>query len=79
MTTSEQYVLGPASAAEFCQLWSTHVDALERHLSSNTWALAAATVVVIAYPIARIVIPTLLQAMGTDVVPGVVRTVLHLI
>jgi hypothetical protein len=51
------------------------VDALDRHLSANTWALAAVTVVLIAYPIARIVIPVVLN--GT--VPDVVRTVLNLI
>jgi hypothetical protein len=51
------------------------VDALERHLSANMWALAAVTVVLIAYPIARFVIPAVLRA----VVPDVVRTVLNLI
>jgi hypothetical protein len=51
------------------------VDALERHLSSSMWALAAVTVVLIAYPIARIVIPAIVHA----VVPDVVRTVLSLI
>lgn len=42
---------------------------------SNTWALAAITVVLIAYPIARIVVPAVVHA----VVPDVVRTVLNLI
>jgi len=51
------------------------VDALERHLSANTGAKAAAIVVLIAYPIARIVIPAILHG----IVPDVVRTVLHLI
>jgi hypothetical protein len=75
MTYHEQYTTGPASAAQLCRLWSAHVDSLERHLSANTWALAAVTVVLIAYPIARIVIPAILHR----IVPDVVRTVLNLI
>jgi hypothetical protein len=75
MTNREQYAPIPASAAQFCQLWSVHVDTLERHLSSNRWALAAVTVVLIAYPIARIVIPAVLHG----IVPDVVRAVLNLI
>jgi hypothetical protein len=75
MTDREQYAPGPADGAQFRLLWSAHVDALERHLSTNMWALAAVTVVLIAYPIARFVIPAVLQA----VVPDVVRTVLNLI
>jgi hypothetical protein len=75
MTVREQYTPDPASGAQFCQFWSAHVDALERHLSANTWALAAVTVVLIAYPIARIVIPAALNG----IVPDVVRTVLKLI
>ena len=71
-----QYVPGPANAAEFSELWSDHLDALERHLSANTWALAATTVVLIAYPIARIVIPA---ALLHGLVPDVVRTVLKFI
>jgi hypothetical protein len=51
------------------------VDALDRHLSAKTWALAAVTVVLIAYPIARIVIPAVLNGM----VPDVVRNVLNVI
>jgi len=43
--------------------------------SSNSWALAAVTVVLIAYPLARVVIPAVVHA----VVPQVVRTVLNLI
>jgi hypothetical protein len=43
--------------------------------SSNAWALAAVTVVLIAYPVVRIVFPALVHA----VVPEVVRTVLNLI
>jgi hypothetical protein len=75
MTNRKQYAQGPADAVQFHLLWSAHVDALERHLSVNMWALAAVTVVLIAYPIARFVIPAVLQA----VVPDVVRTVLNLI
>jgi hypothetical protein len=75
MSDREQYAPSPASGAQFCRFWSAHVDALERHLSANTWALAAVTVVVIAYPIARIVIPAVLNG----IVPDVVRTVLKLI
>ena len=61
--------------ALFRRFWSAHVDGLERHLSAHTWALAAATVVLIVYPIARIVIPAVLNG----IVPEVVRTVLNLI
>jgi hypothetical protein len=75
MTDYEQYAPGPAGGAEFRLFWSAHVDALERHLSANRWALAAVTVVLIAYPIARFAIPAVLQAA----VPDVVRTVLNLI
>ena len=75
MAAREQYIPGPACGAQFCRFWSAHVDALERHLSANTWALAAVTVVLIAYPIARIVIPPVLNG----IVPDVVRTVLNLI
>jgi len=76
MTNLTQYAAAPASApAQFCQLWSDHVDALERHLSAKMWALSVATVVLITYPIAQIVIPAVLNA----VVPDVVRTVLSLI
>ncbi|MGA9978351.1 MAG: hypothetical protein WBQ08_06945 [Candidatus Sulfotelmatobacter sp.] len=75
MTNREQYAPSPADAAQFRLLWSAHVDDLERHLSANMWALAAVTVVLIAYPIARFVVPAVLQA----VVPDVVRTVLTLI
>ena len=75
MTDREQYAPYPASAAQFCRFWSAHVDALERHLSANTWALAAVTAALIVYPITRIVIPAVLHA----VVPDVVRTLLNLI
>jgi hypothetical protein len=76
MNCREQYIPGPASAVQMCQFWSGHVDALERHLSANTWALGAVTVVLIAYPIARILIPAILHGI---VLPDVVRTVLNLI
>jgi hypothetical protein len=75
MNYHEQYTPGPVSAVQFCRFWSAHVDALERHLSANMWALAAVAVVLIAYPIARIVIPVILRG----IVPDVVRTVLNLI
>jgi hypothetical protein len=51
------------------------VDALDRHLSTDTWVLAAVTLVLAAYPIARIAIPAMLHG----VVPDVVRTVFNLI
>jgi hypothetical protein len=75
MSYREQYAISPASTIQLCRVWSDHVDALERHLSARTWALAAVTVVVIAYPLARIAIPAILHG----IVPDVVRTVLHLI
>jgi hypothetical protein len=75
MAALEQYISGPACEAQICRLWSAHVDALERHLSAKTWALAAVTVVLITYPIARIVIPAVLNG----IVPDVVRNVLNVI
>ncbi len=53
MSDHEQYSMGPASAVQVSRPWSAHVDALDRHLSGNTWAMAAISVVLIAYPIAR--------------------------
>ena len=73
MTDLKQRIPGSDNAAQLCQFWSAHVDGLERHLSANTWALAAFTVVLIAYPIARIVIPAILHA----IVPNVVQILLH--
>ncbi len=70
-----QYTPDPASAAQLCRAWSAHVDALERHLSVNRWALAAVMVVLVVYPIAQIVTPAVLHG----IVPNVVRTVLKLI
>ena len=75
MSDSKRYSIDPANAVQFCLFWSAHVDALERHLSANTWALAAATLVLIAYPVARMAIPVILHG----IVPDVVRTVLNLI
>ena len=75
MPDRDQYTPGPASGVRLCRFWSAHVDALERHLSANTWALETVTVVLIAYPIARILIPAVLHG----IVPDVVRTVLKLI
>jgi hypothetical protein len=74
MSDRKLYAPGPASALQFCQFWSAHVDALERHLSARTWALTGVTVVLIVYPIARIVIPAVLHC----IVPEVVRSVLNL-
>jgi len=75
MTDRVPYMPGPGSGPHLCQFWSTRVDALERHLSANTWALAAVTLLLIAYPIARIMIPVVLNS----IVPDVVRTVLNVI
>ncbi|MGD0758601.1 MAG: hypothetical protein ABR921_06830 [Candidatus Sulfotelmatobacter sp.] len=75
MNNLQQYAPGPASTVQFFRLWSAHVDALERHLSAKTSALAAVTAVLIAYPIARIVIPAILHS----IVPDTVRSVLNLI
>jgi hypothetical protein len=78
MTHREHYTLSPADAAHLCQVWSDHVDALERHLSAKTWALAATIVVLMAYPIARILIPAAFHDL-VNFVPDVVRNVLHII
>ena len=75
MTHRELYAADPASVAQFNRLWSEHVDALERHLSANTWALAAVTVALIVYPTAKIIIPAIVHA----IVPDAIRTVLNLI
>jgi hypothetical protein len=75
MINRARYISAPINAEQFCRMWSGRVDALERHLSVNTWALGAVTVVLIAYPIARIVVPAVLHG----IVPDVVRTVLNLI
>jgi hypothetical protein len=75
MTNLQQYAASPAGAMQQYRFWSAHVDALERHLAAKTGALGAVIVVVIAYPVARIVIPAVLHG----IVPDVVRTVLNLI
>jgi len=75
MNYREQYSSNPASVVQLCRLWSAHVDALDRRLSADTGTLATVVVVLIAYPIARIVIPAMLHG----IVPDVVRTVLKLI
>lgn len=75
MAARDKYMPGPACETQVCRLWSAHVDALDRHLSAKTWALAAVTVVLIAYPVARIVIPAVLNG----IVPDVVRNVLNVI
>jgi hypothetical protein len=76
MTTIERklYMSNSAGRTELCNTWSAHVDALERHLSANTWALVAVTVLLIAYPVVRVLIPTDIHC----IVPHVVRTVLDL-
>jgi hypothetical protein len=51
---------------------------MKAHLAnrpSSTWAVAAVTLILVAYPIARILVPVLLHA----VVPNAVRSVLNLI
>jgi hypothetical protein len=75
MGRRERYMPDPASAMQLCRFWSDQVDGLDRHLSANRWALAAVTMVLIAYPIARSVIPVMIRG----IVPDVVRTVLNLI
>jgi hypothetical protein len=82
MTNLTQCATDPASAAQFCRLWSDHVDALERHLSAKMWLLTAASVVLMAYPILRIAIPGVVPDIVTvlhGIVPDVVRTVISLI
>ena len=75
MTYHEQYASNPASVMQLCRFWAAQVDGLERHLSAKKWALGTVAVVLIAYPITRFVIPTILDS----IVPHVVRTVLNLI
>jgi len=75
MTHLQPYTPGPASTVDFCRLWDARVDALERHLSARTWALAGVAVVLTSYPIARIVIPAILHG----IVHEVVRSVLGLL
>ena len=80
MRKHKQHATSPASFTQPCQLWSAHLDDLDRHLSANTWALEAVTVVLIAYPIARIVIPAILHdILAHGIVPDVVRNVLRLL
>ena len=74
MTALQQDKTDQVSALQLFEFWSAHVDALECHLSDR-WAAAAVAVVLVTYPIARMVIPVILHG----VVPDVVRTVLKLI
>ena len=74
MTVDAQYT--PVGPAQLNQFWSAHVDALERHLSVNTWALTALSLLLIGYPIARMVMPVFALH---GIVPVIVRNVLHLI
>jgi len=79
MNYRRQHTSSPAITVHYCQLWSAHLDALERHLSAKTWALAGVTVALIAYPIAQIVIPAIRHGIvphGT--LPDVVRVMLNL-
>jgi len=79
MNRRAQCMPGSVNAVEVCRLWSDHVDALDRHLSANRWALAALTVVLIAYPIAQVVVPGILhEIVSHGSLPDVVRTVLNL-
>jgi hypothetical protein len=75
MTDLAHYAPGPTGAAEFCRFWTAHVDALDRHLSANRWALAAVAVVLIVFPIARMVIPAIVHG----ILPDAARSVLNLI
>ena len=74
MTALQQDKPDQVSALQLFEFWSAQVDALEYHLSDR-WAAAAVAVVLVTYPIARIVIPVILHGL----VPDVVRTVLKLI
>lgn len=79
MTDLARYTSDSANAVQF---WSTHVDALDRHLSAGTWAMAAFTLMLMAYPIGQILIPAVFHEMVPilhRIVPDVVRTVLNLI
>jgi len=75
MITHAQCTVDPVTATQVCRTWSAHVDALDRHLATDKWAVAAVTLLLIAYPIARIALPAVLSG----IVPDVVRTVFHLI
>ena len=75
MAARDKYIPSPTFEAQVCRLWSAHVDALDRHLSARTWALAAVTVVLIVYPVARIVIPAVLNGMVPDVVRNVLKVI----
>ena len=63
MTNRVQYTPNPASAVQFCRFWSATWMLSNATSRPSTWALAALTVVLIAYPIARIVIPAVLHDM----------------
>lgn len=75
MTNDMQFTPGAAGSVQLCRFWSNRVDALERYLSTDTWAIAAVTVALIAYPVARILMPAILHG----IVPDAVRTVFNLI
>ena len=73
MMNRSQYAPCPAGTADFCRLWSRHVDTLERHLSINRWALAAVAVVVIAYPVVQLVSAAILHSVVPDVVQNLLK------
>jgi hypothetical protein len=75
MAACDKYIPNPACEAQICRFWSAQLDALDRHLSAKAWALAGVILVLIAYPVARIVIPAVLNG----IVPDVVRNVLDFI
>lgn len=80
MTDHGNHAPAAASAEQFCQFWSAHVDALDRHLSTKIWAAAAGAVVLATYPVARIAIPAVLHAMMLHAyVPRALWNVLKLI
>jgi hypothetical protein len=76
MTDRQHYTPdAAANTAQLCRLWTLHVDALDRHLSTDMWALVALTMALITYPLARIVMPAILHAA----LPDLVRIVFKLI
>jgi hypothetical protein len=77
MNDLTRYASNPATAVQF---WSTHVDALDRHLSAGTWAMAGVTLMLMSYPIGRFLFPALVHQIMPifhGMVPEVVRTVIN--
>jgi hypothetical protein len=80
MTNHTHRAPRPVNTVQLCQSWSAHIDHLDRHLSANRWALSAVTAMLVAFPIARSVIPGILHAIVSHVVvPDAVRAVLNFI